>query len=82
MYRKDQLLEQNYLTSAPGSKTSAMLLKGESTTLKPGQNTKLSKKKKEYDFAKDKILTHLDLTKPVELGAKSAKLMKNLDNCR
>ena len=41
---------------------------------------RLSKKKKEFELAKDKILSHLDLTSPVVAGG--GKLLKNLDQCR
>jgi len=46
-----------------------------------GQGQKLSKRKKDFEVAKDKILGHLDLTRwlePVEGG----KLFKNLDTCQ
>ncbi len=57
------------------------------STLKGGANTKVaagqkvSKRKKDFDAAKDKILAHLDLTKTLEIG-KKGKLLQNLENCR
>ena len=55
---------------------------GKDTGTAPGgvAAARLSKKKKEFDLAKDKILSHLDLTQPVVAGG--GKLLKNLEQCR
>ena len=46
-----------------------------------GNNARVSKKKKEFELAKDKILAHFDLTKPQE-KAQKGKLMLNLEMAR
>ena len=59
-----------------GSKNSAFATRGE----KGAKNLKgkVSKKKKDYDTAREKIAAHLDLTKPLE-GIAGGKLFKNLE---
>lgn len=64
--------------SGRGSKKSVMK---ESKTPAGGNNQKLSKRKKDFELAKDKILAHLDLTKPLEKGNKG-KLLLNLEMAR
>lgn len=62
-------------TSGPGSKLTNF--KSE----KGNAKQQLSKRKKEFDIAKDKIMKHLDLTKRME-PPQGGKLYKNVQTCR
>lgn len=69
-------------SSAIGSKAMASGLmstvaKGKDAGAAAGPGARVSKKKKEFEIAKDKILGHLDLSK--ELNPGSCKLVKNLN---
>ena len=48
---------------------------------KGAKNQKLSKKKKDFENARPKILEHLDLTKPLHKNT-GGKLYSNLEMCR
>ena len=69
------------LSSKINSKESklAHAMMGEKMTDMKG--ARLSKKKKEFEIAKDKIMAHLNLTKPLEKHNKG-KLLQNLEQCR